>query len=90
MSTSNFETVTPTLRVILPCPSCGLPQMEAKSGDCLLDDGVIVRGVEWLECPECGERLFDPVNANKAASVHWALKKPRTRAKHLHTAKNIF
>ena len=67
---------------ITACPSCGSPQLQQVRKD-LTDEfhgeGYVVPQVEFYECPDCGERLYDRAAMRKIEAYSPAFANPPRR-----------
>lgn len=56
---------TNNIKEPLPCPTCGAVELVTMTGDCTMEDGVVIPELERLQCRVCGEKLFSPESVDK-------------------------
>ena len=54
----------------MKCPTCFEGILETKKGD-YLEGKYLIQDGEWQECPNCGEKLFDPEMMNKLQKAYY-------------------
>ena len=67
---------------IRTCPSCGgsIRKVRKKLTDTAAGRKYSVQSLEFYECPECGERVFDTEAMHRIEAASPAFKKPRQHA----------
>lgn len=67
---------------ITRCPTCGSPNIKKVERDYprdFKDQQYIVPSLEFHECPDCGERIFDREAMRKIEAISPAFKKKREK-----------
>jgi Zn finger protein HypA/HybF involved in hydrogenase expression len=58
LSTDNDQLQTIKDKIYV-CPNCGKKTMQRVSGQCVLDDGVVIENLQRLYCTNCRSDFFD-------------------------------